>query len=349
MRGRCFDRRRFWIFTLLAMGLSSAPAIAEVVTLGAPAVITNAPFFIAEANGYFKNEGLSVNIIGFDSAAKMIPSLGTGELDVGAGAPSVGLYNAVARGVDIKIVADKGHAAPGYDWQALMVRKALIDSGKFKSFKDLKGLRVATAAKGATETSILNVALERGGLTLKDVDQLYLPFTEQAAAFANGAIDASLTTEPTITYIVRAGTAVPFVGVDKFYPNHQTAVVLYGGPFIKKHPEAAKKFMVAYLRGVRFYNGALAHGQLAGPNADRVIAILIRYGKIKDPTIYHAVAASACDPDGNLDMASLSKDLRFFEDRGDISGKVMLDQVVDTSFARAAVAELGPYHQTTKQ
>lgn len=341
--------RHWWLVALLVTALPAASALAEDVTLGVPAVITDAPFFIADANGYFKNEGLTVHFVDFDTAAKMIPSLGTGELDVGAGAPSVGLYNAVARSVDIKIVADKGHVAPGHPWQSLMVRKALIDSGKFKAFKDLKGLRVATAAKGATETSILNVALGLGGLTLKDVLQIFLAFPAQAAAFANSAIDASLTTEPTITFMIRAGTAVRFAGVDTFYPNHQTAVVLYGGPFIKKHPDAAKKFMVAYLRGVRFYNDALADGRLAGPNAEQTIAILSRYAKLKDAAVYRAVAASACDPDGNLDMASLRKDLQFFEQRGDIEGKVTLDQVVDLSFARAAVAQLGPYRPAKGQ
>ena len=331
------------VAAVLAVGLSAAPSLAEEVTLGAPAVITNAPFFIAEANGYFKDQGITLRIVEFDSAAKMIPSLGTGELDVGAGAPSVGLYNAVARGVDIKIVADKGHVPPGYPWQAFMVRKPLFDSAKVKSFKDWKGLRVATAAKGATETAVLDVALASGGLTLKDVSEVFLAFPEQAIAFANGGIDASLTTEPTITYIVQAGTAVRFAGVDTVYPNHETAVVLYGGPFIEKRRETAKQFMVAYLRGVRFYDDSLAKGHIAGPNADQVISILSRYAKVKDPAIYHKAIASVCDPDGKLDMASLRKDLQFFEGRGDIDGKVTLDRVVDSSFAQAAVAQLGPY------
>ena len=87
------------------------------VTVGLPAVVTDAPFFIAQANGYFKDEGLTVHFEDFASAAKMIAPLGAGEIDVGAGAPSVGLYNAVARGIGIKIVADKGHIAPGYGWQ----------------------------------------------------------------------------------------------------------------------------------------------------------------------------------------------------------------------------------------
>jgi NitT/TauT family transport system substrate-binding protein len=320
-----------------------APARAQNVTVGLPAVVSDAPFFIAQANGYFKDEGLTVRFEDFKTGAQMIAPLGSGEIDVGAGAPSVGLYNAAARGLGIMIVADKGHVAPGYPWQAVMVRKALFDSGKVKTLADLKGLRVATTAVGATETSILDVALRSAGLTLKDVHQVYLAFPEQGAAMANGAIDASLTSEPTNTFMVRAGSAVRFVGVDKFYPGHQTSVVLYSGRFIKDRPEVARKFMVAYLRAARFYNGALANGKFAGPNADRVISILTQYAKIKDPAIYHALVPSVCDPNGALDMASLGKDFAFFQQQKMLNAGMTIGQVVDQSFARSAAAKLGPY------
>jgi len=326
-----------------ALLTSEAPALAENVTVGLPAVVTDAPFFIAQANGYFKDEGLTVRFEDFATGAQMIPSLGSGEIDVGAGAPSVGLYNAAARGLGIKIVADKGHIAPGYPWQAVMVRKALIDAGKVKSLADLKGLRVATTAVGATETSILDVALRSAGLTLNDVHQVYLAFPEQAAAIANGAVDASLTSEPTITFMLRAGSAVRFAGVDTFYPGHQTSVVLYSGRFITDRPETARKFMRAYLRAARFYNGALANGKFAGPNADRVISILTQNAKIKDPAVYRALVPSACDPNGVLDMASLRKDFEFFQHQKMINAGMTIEQTVDQSFARTAAAQLGPY------
>ena len=63
---------------------------AQELTIGTTGSSSDAPFFIADKKGYFAEEGLKVKIIRFDSAAKMIPSLGTGELDVGSGATSAG-------------------------------------------------------------------------------------------------------------------------------------------------------------------------------------------------------------------------------------------------------------------
>ncbi len=61
-------------------------------------------------------KGIDVEFTSFDSAAKMIAPLGTGQLEVGAGSPTAGFYNAVARGLDVRMVADKGSMPPGYGY-----------------------------------------------------------------------------------------------------------------------------------------------------------------------------------------------------------------------------------------
>src|SRR2546421_9333782 len=123
------------IVAVAAMDLSG-PLQAQELTVGTTGSSSDAPFFIADKKGYFADEGLKVKIIRFDSAAKMVPSLGTGELDVGSGATSAGLYNAAKRGVDIRIVADKARAAKGYGFESILLRKDLAESGKIGSLKD---------------------------------------------------------------------------------------------------------------------------------------------------------------------------------------------------------------------
>src|ERR1700761_7757587 len=98
--------------------------------------ITMTPFYLAERMGFFKAEGLSVEFVPLPSAALMIAPLGTGQLDVGGGAITAGLYNAVGRGIDLKIVSDLGSDPPGYGFQTLVVRKSLIASGGYKSVRD---------------------------------------------------------------------------------------------------------------------------------------------------------------------------------------------------------------------
>src|ERR1700728_4089964 len=123
-------------FSLMCGYVHAAAAVDKInVGLGGSSVDT--AFYLARDKGYFRDENIDVNFIVFTAGSQEIAPLGTGELEVGSGAASVGLYNAIARGVGLRIVADKGHTEPGNGYQSLVVRKALIDSGKFKSLADL--------------------------------------------------------------------------------------------------------------------------------------------------------------------------------------------------------------------
>ena len=102
--------------------------------------------------------------------------------------------------------------------------------------------------------------------------------------------------------------------------------------------------MRAYLRGVRMYNDALKDGRLAGPKANEVIPILAKYTTIKDESMFRRMIPNYCNPDGEVNVASLKKDLDFFRELGLIEKKdASVEGVVDPSFAKAAVAKLGPY------
>jgi NitT/TauT family transport system substrate-binding protein len=330
--------------TLISFGLVDGTASAATpVRVGTTNTSSDVTFFIADKKGYFKQEGIEAVFIAFDSAAKMIAPLSANQLDVGGGSVSAGLYNAVVRKIDIKIVADKGSMPPNYGFMSLLVRKDLIDSGKFKSYKDLKGLKAGVSANGSGGSVILYEALKKGGLNAADVDQVFMGFPQMALALQNKAIDVGFMAEPSSTRAITNGAAVRFAGGDVIDPNHQLAVVLYGDGFIKKQPEVAKKFMRAYIRAARDYNDALKDGKLAGPNADEIITILTQSTDIKDAALYRVMVPNGCNPDGRVNEASLKRNLQVFREQGLIQGEVSVAQVVDHSFADAVLKELGPY------
>ena len=326
--------------------LSAASAAgAQELAVGTIGASSDSPFFIADKRGYFKDEGLTVKFIRFDSAAKAMAPLGTGELAVASGATSAALYNAVKRGVPLKIVADKASNPPGFGFEALMVRKDL--EGTIKKLADFKGRKIAISAAGNSEDFLVDYAMRKAGLTIHDVDSVYLGFPQHIAAFTNGGIDVSLTVEPSITSILKADKAVRFLGVDELYPKFETAVVFYSEKFIKERPEDAKKFMRAYLRGARDYNDALDGDRLTAPAAAEVIPILTEYSFIKNADVYKAMRSHYVATDGALNVASLKDVWQFFKEAKQIDGSVTVDQVVDPSFAKWASEQLGPYKKKT--
>jgi len=337
------------IAALVVMGtVIAAPAHSEdkiraddVVKVGINGVISDAPFFIAETKGYFKEQGLTVEFIRFDAGPQMVAPLGTGDLDAAAGAPSAGLFNSGARGLGVKIVADKGSNGDDYSYMPLLIRKDL--AGRVKDYKDLKGLKIAEAGRGGSPGSTLNEALKRGGLTYNDVEHVQnLGYPEQVIALSNKAIDGAITAEPSAAKAVELGVAVRFSGGD-LYPRQQVAVLLYGDNFIKKRRAAAVKFMIAYLQGARFYNGAIARGRFAGPNLPEVLDILTKYTNITDRKLYDAMVPNGCNPDGYVNADSLKKDYAFYVEQKFAQPGTDVDALVDNSFVDEALKALGPY------
>jgi NitT/TauT family transport system substrate-binding protein len=330
-------------FTLLA-ATASLTCEAQTLRVGHVNAASDVGFYVADKKGYFKQEGISVELTPFNTAANMIAPLGAGQLDVGGGTVAAGLYNAAARDIDIKIVADKGSIAPGYIYSTLVIRKDLIDSGRYKSLKDLKGMKIGVAAYGTGNAATLNAALLLGGLTWSDANAVQLGFPQQYAALQNKGIDGAVLNEPMLSLAEKGNIAVRDARDAEIYPGHQVSVVLFSTDFTKRYPESAKKFMRAYLHAVRDYNDALKDGHLAGPGSDALIDILVATTDIKDPKVYRETSASAINPDGMVNLDSLRKDLAYFKeqkliDKADITAESM----VDMSFAENAVKELGPY------
>lgn len=337
--------RQWACVALGAIGLSLGTAQAQMaeVSVGTASSSSDAPIYIAQAKGYFRDEGINVKTVEFTSATYMVAPLGAGQLDVGGGSPSAGLYNAVARGIKLKIVADKASSQPGYAVNRLLVRKDLVDSGQYKTPKDLKGMKLALAGTGVSSMTTLNETIKPHGVKYSEVQILDMAFPQHIVALRNKAIDASITTDPSSTVAIQEGLAVKVASDDEVIPKHQIAVLLYSEDFALKRPEVARKFMRAYIKAVRFYNDALAGGRIAGPNANEVIDILIKSTPIKNAAIYKSITPNGCDPDGQVHVPSLKGDLDFYREQGMITGAVSVEQVLDSSFVEAALKELGPY------
>jgi NitT/TauT family transport system substrate-binding protein len=329
---------------VLAASLAMAAQAAEKVAVGTGGSASDAPFYLAYDKGFFKDEGLDVDLIVLDSGAKVIAPLGTGELDVGSGALSVGFWNALVRGVKFRIVADRGHAEPGYLYQTVFMRKDLIDSGQFKSLKDLKGMRMGFAAQGVTSLSLLNEAAKYAGIRFEDVTPVYLSFPQQIAALQNKALDGALLIEPQATVAVNAGYGVRFMDTNEFYPYQQISVIFFSEKFATQRKDTGEKFMRAWLRGVRSYNDSIKDGKIAGFGADEVVATMAKNFNMT-PALVREMYSQAVDVTGAINAAGIQKDLDFFLKQGWVTGQIKATDVTDMSFAQKASAELGPYQR----
>ncbi len=315
-----------------------AAGLALVRVGGLPGSVADSGFNIGIAKGYFKDQGLDVQVTPFQSATFMIAPLASGDLDIGGGTISAALFNAIERGVPMKLVGTKGSSVEGYDFSWVAVRKDLIDSGQVKTVADLKGRKVAvTALAGGGEAIAANL-LKQGGLTIKDVDLMGLATPDMLTGFANKGIDAAVQMESALTATVEQGLAVRWQGSHTIYGGQYQAAELIASEQFMKNTDVARRFMVAYLKALRDYNDAF----VKKVNRADTVAIIAKATNM-DPALFDKMGMPYLDPDGKMDVNSMKMDLDYFKQMGYYTGKLEVQPQIDTQFTDYALQQLGPY------
>ncbi len=326
-------KARISLLAGLAIALGAAPGLAGTrergtVRLGWGPWISDAPFFVAMAKGFFEAEGVKVETENFASSAKMMQPLSLGQLHVSSGGVSAGLFNAIASGADIRAVADKGQGRIGNEFVHLVVRKDLVEGSRFKGPKDLVGLRLSVNAPGLIQEYILAKYAESGGVAWKDLNVTAIAPPNFNTALRNKALDGGIQAEPYGAYAESEGLGVRVFAADKVkaLERVQISLVVLSGKFIKESPALAKAFVRAYVKGIQYFNQRTAKDP-------EVVGIISRYSKIPEGAVRNAVPAYL-DNEGRLDIESLAAVQDWFLSVGTVKQKIPMDKVVDMSLLK---------------
>ncbi|MBI5876997.1 MAG: ABC transporter substrate-binding protein [Chloroflexi bacterium] len=296
--------------------------------------IIAAPMYIAVDKGYFKEQGLDVQLDALQGGSDAVVQVASAAFDVAAGGAGAGFWNAVDRGVKFVVVSPL-HTETARQATPLVTGKASFDSGKIKSAADLKGKKVAVNAKPSATEYWLEMALNKAGLTIKDVDEQVVAFTDVPAALQSGSIDAAMLGEPLVTLSEDKGLVVRIA--DGFIPDFQVTAVYYNADFAKNKPDAAKGFISGFLKGCRDLQGN-------GWKDDANAKIIEKYTKVPADVVKRA-ATPTCDPNGAIHVDDFMKLQDFLIKRGDLTYSKPVDfkSLVDASYVQNAVKVLGEY------
>src|ERR671914_1461421 len=310
-------------FALIVLLPSMARSQLETVKLGDLSAISNVAIYIAIEKGFFKEQGVNTEISNFDSAAKMVPALVAGELEVSVGSASAGLFNAIAQQAPFRIVADKGQAREGYGFSLLTVRKDLVDAGQVKTFRDLKGKKIAILAKGNIQHYLVGKMAEEVGLAINDVELSFLGAPNQVTAFETKAIDAAYAVEPWAARFADRGVAVPFRTPDqvKGLGPVQVGVIIYSGKFIKERRPVAQRWMNAYLKAAELFHKN-------GTKNPEIAAILEKYTKVPAKVIQTAIPPYQ-EPNGKVLVENLADQAQWIVRSGMQQQKISIENALD--------------------
>jgi len=148
----------------------------EKVKVGLLMINADAGVFVALEKGFFRDQGLSVEITYFSSSGgPQMAALTTGDLDAGSGSISPGIYNSAAGGVNMRVVASKSRVGPRGSGR-YVVRRGLLEPGKPFAIKDVRGKVIALNSVGGSSRLYMDGLLKKGGLKETDVVVRVMPF-----------------------------------------------------------------------------------------------------------------------------------------------------------------------------
>jgi NitT/TauT family transport system substrate-binding protein len=189
-----------WLILLAGTGLAAAVQAQQLerrdvhIAVGGQNSFYYLPITVAERQGYFKDEGLNVKLSDFAGGAAALRAVVGGSADVVSGA-----YEHT-----ISLQAKKQYfqafVAQGRLPQ-IALGVATPKAANFKSFKDLKGMKIGVSAPGSSTHNLVKQLLTKAGLDPnKDVSIIGVGLAAQAvAALKSGQIDAIANVDPVIT------------------------------------------------------------------------------------------------------------------------------------------------------
>jgi NitT/TauT family transport system substrate-binding protein len=289
------------------------------------------PLFIAEEEGYYAEQGLEIEFVKMARSTEAIPALAQGDLDVLGAIVSVGLLNAMAKGGDIRFVADVAHINPtGCTYMAVMARRALVEAGQLDSPAGLQGYQTSVQPSSIS-SYLVEKLLNTVGMTLDDVDTVDVMDPVELEAFETGALDAAAASEPWVTRMLQAGHAVDWVPAQQVIPGFQLTVIAYGPTLIDENPDAGKRFMTAYLKAVR---------QLNEGKTERNLDLLAEFTGL-DREVLEQTCWPSTHPDGQINVQSVVDFQSWALENGYLDNPVTEEQLWDPSFIDYANEVLG--------
>jgi len=325
----------------LAVAASQAAAQETTIKVGTARAISVGATLYAIEHGYFKDAGIKLELEYINSSADVMAMVAQNQYQIIEGGVSAGYFNAVEKGLPVMMVADRT-SSPLY--HNIMLRPDLKD--KIKGPKDLKGKIIASNGAGSISTYETGKVLEAVGLSLSDVEIKVIPFTQMGLALKNGAVDAALLIPP-FTYQARdQGLGLMFIDPDDYQKPQPVALAvnIINTDWAKKNQELAKKYYVAYLKGVRAYCQAF-HG---GAPRKEIIELLVKAGIERDPKKLDSYPWQSRDPNGKINVASVMDIQNWYVTNKFTNTKLAAERVVDNSYIDAAIKELGPFELENK-
>lgn len=326
-------RRWGWLLAVaFAVGVASAAPVQRVrLRIGYIPVDSFAALLLA-ADRYLPQEGFEVEMVRLPSGAEILSQVAIGQLQVGGGAMGAAAFNAAVERLPVRFVASLHN---GFIEDYFTVRRAVWGS-EINRIAQLRGKPVAINARGVVTEYMMDRVLRSDGIGIEDVDLKTMPFPDMVPALESGAIWAGILSEPFPTLAEDRGVGVRPLRKPPGARPIPFTFVFWNTDWAARNPQAAQRFLVAYLRAAR----DLAIGN--GWQREENLQVVAKYTGARLELLRRA-RPHHLDPNLNVDTRQLEEQQRFYMRRGYLkyADPLPLERVFDFTYVRQVVRELG--------
>jgi len=298
------------------------PKTIATLRVGYLPVTGHAKFFIAQEEGFFKDEGLNVQLTEFANSADGLAALRADKLDLGAFGTTAPLVH-IAKGADIAIIG----GVMGED-AAIVVKPE--NESVIKTIPDLKSKKVATV-RLATGDAVLRGALNDAGISWKTDLQIFELKSPSAVieAVKSGQVDAGVVWGPYDLLAEERGLKV-VIRSGSLQPGHPCCRLTVHAQDAQARRVVWQHFVRAILRAEKFAND----------NHQKTVDDIAKYLKLDRGLIERAYYSGHLDQSTDPNLAGVQRFWNTMIKSDFVESKLDIASYVQAGIYKQALDEL---------
>jgi NitT/TauT family transport system substrate-binding protein len=315
-------------FTLLA----PSPAFADAIKIGVVRVIGSGPVFLAKEKGYFDAEGLSAEIVFFDSSQNVAVATVAGDIDFDLAGLVAAAYTMAGQGA-LKMIAGGTREMPGYQGNSYLASNRAYAAG-LRTLKDLPGHSFAVATMGSPGHYNIAQLFEKYHYDMKSLRLVAMQGLPNAlSALVGGNVDAANLPSNLGLPAVERGEAKLLGSVAEETP-WQLAAVFVATRTADERRDTVERFLRAYRKGARGFHDAYTGPDdkpRNGETAPDVTAIVSKY--TGQPV--SSFRPAYMDADARLDVQDVLHQIAWYKSQGMVKPDTDGDRIIDRRYVVA--------------
>jgi NitT/TauT family transport system substrate-binding protein len=230
-------------------GGSGGETEAQTLKVGVIPIADVAPLYVGMEQGFFEDEGLTIEPQLAEGGAAIVPSVISGDYQIGF-SNTTSLIIAASKNLPVQIISQGVLAGTGPDdaWDALLVPKG----SDIKAPADLEGRTVAVNTLNNIGPLTINTAMKNAGADYTKIKYVEVPFPDMNAALEAKRVDAAWVVEPGFTGGLAAGSKPLFHPYEETAENLTVATYFASKQYIAEHRDTVDAFVRAMQKSLDY-------------------------------------------------------------------------------------------------